>query len=317
MPQKLVIDADPGLADAVAIGLALADPALDVLALTAVAGVVSAAQAARNLTSIVAAIDPPKWPRIGIGERPTCDVLPEDWRRDALLLQGETGLGPIPIVDNEKHHAKEAAKLLCDLVKSNPQEIVLLTLGPLTNVAAACERDTDFLHRLQGLVMVGGAVSCPGDVTAVSEFNFHADAESAQRLLATSVPKTLVPRDVTSRIELTFDAFGRWSESVRSSVGTFLGQTVGHLLRTHRQHLGQEGLSLSEVAGVFAVSQPRAALRTPSCVAVETKGELTRGMTIVDRRVRRCNRPNVDVVHELDPQRVLDYLVNMARRPDS
>ena len=73
MPQKLIIDADPGIGDALAIAIALADPELDVIALTAVGGAVSAVQAGRNLHALLEAIDPPKWPRIGQAEARATD----------------------------------------------------------------------------------------------------------------------------------------------------------------------------------------------------------------------------------------------------
>ena len=95
MPQKLIIDADPGIGDALAIALALADPDLDVIALTAVGGAVSSVQAGRNLQALLEALDPPKWPRIGQAEASQrmaefeSFVSSSEWMVQQRLLHGQ------------------------------------------------------------------------------------------------------------------------------------------------------------------------------------------------------------------------------------
>ncbi|HEY2251839.1 MAG TPA: nucleoside hydrolase, partial [Planctomycetaceae bacterium] len=137
MPRKLIIDLDPGIGDAVAAVLAMLDPEIDLLALTATAGIVSGEMATRNLHGIVASVDPPKWPRIG--SAPPTTGLQRSADNPALAaLNGKTGMGDLEIFAPEPHHRHESSKVLLDMVRSHPQEVTLLTLGPLTNVAAAC-----------------------------------------------------------------------------------------------------------------------------------------------------------------------------------
>jgi inosine-uridine nucleoside N-ribohydrolase len=320
MPHKLIIDADPGIGDAVAIAIALADPDLDVVALTAVGGAVSAVQAGRNLQAIVEALDPPKWPRIGQADasQRLADVeriapSPE-WQNQQRLLHGVDGLGDWPVCVADLHHPRDAAKLMTELAKEHPDEITLLTLGPLSNVALAAELDSSFLSSLRGLVCLAGAASSEGDVSPAAEFNVYYHPEAARVVLKSPTMKTMVPRDVSHRAMLTFDQLDRLGLSESTQCGRLLRQLLPFALRTHRQHLGVEGLWLPEITALAAISQPRLFKRTILPVDVETEGALTRGMTVFDRRQRTAWHNNVEALLEVDTQGILDYFMQMVKR---
>ncbi|MGE5192053.1 MAG: nucleoside hydrolase, partial [Deltaproteobacteria bacterium] len=189
--RKLMIDLDPGIGDAVAAVLAMLDPEVDLLALTATAGCVAGKVATRNLHGIVAQVDPPKWPRIGSTEAASPVPNRGSSRLPLEALNGPTGLGDFEIVAPELHHRHESSKVMIDIVRANPYQVTLLTLGPLTNVAAACERVPDFLSLLGGLVCLGGSVSAGGDITTAAEMNMFLDPESARSVLASPEAKTL------------------------------------------------------------------------------------------------------------------------------
>jgi inosine-uridine nucleoside N-ribohydrolase len=315
MPQKLIIDADPGIGDTLAIVVALLDPNVDLLALTAVEGCVSASQAGRNLHAIVETLDPPKWPRIGVGAEkriPTAETfaVPE-WQQLQRSLNGTQGLGEWRPMAAELHHPKDAVKLMIELSRQYPNEIVLLTLGPLTNIELACDMDAEFLSRLAGIVSMGGAVSAPGDVTPVAEFNVHTDPEAARVVLKFPATKTLVPLDASHRAILTFEQYDRLVLSEASPSGRLLQQLLPFALRAHHQHLGIEGIRLPEVTALAAIARPLQFQRTTMAVDIEVDGELTRGMTVFDRRSNVLWRNNIDVVSDVDPQGVLDYLTEM------
>ncbi len=320
MPQKLIIDADPGIGDALAIAIALADPELDVVALTAVGGTVSAVQAGRNLQAILEAIDPQKWPRIGQAEASQRMVEAEsvaptpDWQNQQRLLNGTDGLGDWPVAVADLHHPRDAAKLMTELARDFPDEITLLTLGPLSNVALAADRDSGFLGSLRSLVCLAGSVASEGDVTAAAEFNVFHHPEAARVVLKSSTMKSIVPRDVSQRVMLTFDQLDRLELSEATRCGRFLRQMLPFALRAHRQHLGIEGIWLPALTALAAISQPRLFKRTTLSVDVETEGRLTRGMTVFDRRQRPAWHNNVDALVDVDAQGVLDYFTQTLRR---
>ncbi len=320
MPQKLIIDADPGIGDALAIAMALADPELDIIALTAVGGAVSAVQAGRNLQALVEVLDPPKWPRIGQAEAAQRMVEAEsvapspDWQNQQRLLHGQDGLGDWPVAVADLHHPRDAAKLMTELAREFPDEITLLTLGPLSNVALAADRDAGFLGRLRSLVCLAGTVTSEGDVTAVAEFNVFHHPEAARVVLRSPTMKSIVPRDVSQRVMLTFDQLDRLGLSNSTRCGGLLRHLLPFSLRAHRQHLGVEGIWLPELTALAAISQPRLFKRTTLSVDVETEGQLTRGMTVFDRRQRPAWHNNVDALLDVDAQGVLDYFTQILRR---
>lgn len=308
----LVIDADPGIGDAVAIAAALSDPNVDVVGLTAVGGCVSGLQAGRNLQALIEALDPPKWPRIGTSESPAFRP-PEDSAFPIAHLNGPHGLGDWEPGMADLHHQRDATKLLSELSRTYPHELLVLTLGPLTNIALTVERDPGFLDRLLGLYCLGGTVEVAGDVTPVAEYNIYANPASARSVLKSPASKTLIPLDVSRKTTLTFEQLDRLTQNTERGAGQALQSLISFALRAHHQHNGLESLWLPELTALAAITQPQLYQRTNLAVDVEVDGHLTRGMTVFDTRLRPAWRPNVEVVNDVDSQGLLDYLTNVLR----
>ena len=316
VPTKLIIDADPGIGDALAVALALLDPDVDLLAVTATAGCVSGATATRNLQAVIELIDPSKWPRLGASEAeiplPGGDLIPGFV--DPALLTGRHGLGENPVAVAELHKPHDAVKLLIELVRQSPQEITLLTLGPLTNVQAAMERDPEFLSLLRELVCFGGSIAVGGNATAAAEFNIFANPEAAREVLRSPATKTLVPLDTAQQLVLNYDQFARLSDVGIGRAGKASLDWLQFGLRASHEHLGNEGFSLCDVVALAAVSQDRLVHTTSMAIDVETQNCLCRGATVFDRRASRRWRDNIEVVDDLDQHGLLDYFGRMLRR---
>jgi inosine-uridine nucleoside N-ribohydrolase len=310
--RKLIIDLDPGIGDALAAIVALVDPAIDLLALTACAGAVPGPVASRNLQAIVAHVDPPKWPRLGSSRAPAPEVeqVPGLWEPWLGGVHGPTGLGDLEFPAAQLHNPHESPRVLVELVRAHPHEITLLTLGPLTNIAAATELAPEFPGLLAGLVVCGGALTCGGDVTAAAESNLFLDAEAAQRVLSLREIKTLVPLDATARVMLDLEQYVQITAG-DSAANRFLRRLLPVSFRTHRQLLGMEGLRLAEVAALLTAIEPGCCRTQPLAVTVETQGEQTRGAVIADRWAAFGARPNAEVVWEIDPAHVLRYLAGI------
>ena len=309
----LVIDADPGIGDAVAIAVALADPRLDVVGLTAVGGCVSGLQAGRNLQALVDALDPPKRPRMGTSESSACRP-PDDAAWPLALLNGPHGLGEWEPGTADLHHQRDSAKLLSELSRAYPHELLVLTLGPLTNIELTVERDPGFLDRLLGLYCLGGAIEVPGDVTPVAEYNIYANPASARAVLRSPASKTLVPLDVSRKTTLTFELLDRLTENADHPTGRALRSLLSYALRSHHQHGGLESLWLPELTALAAITQPQLFQRSSLAVDVEVDGHVTRGMTVFDRRARPAWRPNLEVVSDVESQGLLDYFAAIVRQ---
>lgn len=312
MPRKLIIDADTGIGDALAVMLALCDPEIELLAVTATGGMVSGEQATRNLLALVSLIDPPRWPRFGISDGPVAAWTEIDIP-GPHAFHGPRGLGDFPDLSVDFHQKHDSAKVMIDLVRAHPNEITLLTLGPLTNVYRAAELSPTFLSELRGLVIQGGAYACPGDVTPMAEFNMLADPEAARYVLRQPCTKTLVPLDVTRRLELTFEQYQRLNPGPETRLGQALVWTLPFAMRAARQHLGQESVMLHESAALSAITCPDLFERESGAVDVELHGRLTRGMTVFDRRGISRWQHNIDVLTSIEGQGALDYCLRVLQ----
>lgn len=316
MALKLIIDADPGIGDALAILVALADPSLDVLAVTATAGTVSGVQATRNLHYLIGLADPLRHPRVGQSDVAVANTeqLPAEVP-SAVALNGRYGLGEVQPNVPDLHNRRESAKLIVDVIREHPHEVCLVTLGPLTNVAFAFDLDPELPLILNGMVCLGGAFHSGGDVTAGAEFNIWSDPLAARTVLQSPAGKFLVPLDVSQSPILTFEDIDRLSGLIPSTpIGEMVVSMLHYSVRATRQHLPREGISLSSVAALCVAGRVGQFSFVPRAVDVETAGEITTGMTVMDVRRVVPRQSNLDVVTSLDKVSVVDYFCRNIRR---
>jgi inosine-uridine nucleoside N-ribohydrolase len=292
MSRKIIIVSDPGIDAAFAVALALFDPDLEVLALVATAGNVGPDQATRNVHILVEQLDPPRWPRIGA-------ALAVEYDRDATHLHGPDGLGGLNFPCAQLHHPHPGDKLIADTVKQYPGEVGIVLMGPATVVARAFDRDPDLARLVAGVVVLGGAWHEPGDATAVAEFHFWCDPASARQVLQCGAPVTVLPLDVTRKLVFSpGDIRGLPGEESRT--GRFLRAVVPLGLAPTAGAYGIEGVYLDAVLGLVALGRPGAVSTRAIVADVETRGELTRGMSVFDARWAAPGRPNIDLAVGVD-----------------
>ncbi len=303
MTRKVIIDCDPGIDDAVALCMALFDPRFDVVAVTAVAGNVRADQASRNVQAIIERVDPPRYPRVGTASDP--EYSPSG---NALRMHGEDGLGNAGLVVSRLQHRHPSEKIICDEVRAAPNRVSLVCMGPLTNVARAFQRDPDLPTLVDRIVMMGGCVGGRGNVTPAAEFNIHFDPDSARTVFRSPVAKILVPLDVTRAVHLTMSFMDELpDESTR--VGAFLRKILPFRYLAYHQQLGQESIHLHDAVALLAALQPDHFRFREMAGDVETRGDLTVGATVFDRRRNRQWRPNMEVAMEIDADAVANDIV--------
>src|SRR3972149_2916080 len=167
MTLPLLIDTDPGIDDALALLLALRSPECSVEAITTVAGNVPVERCTLNALRVLEAVGPRRYPK------PRVSLSPLD--------------GP---------------DLILDTIDRFPGELVVVAIGPLTNLALALQRDPRRMAQVRRVGVLGGAGGVPGNVTPVAEFNFYVDPEAAAQVLASGLPIELVPLDVTRNASL-------------------------------------------------------------------------------------------------------------------
>ncbi|MEI8212069.1 MAG: nucleoside hydrolase [Planctomycetota bacterium] len=307
MARKVIIDCDPGIDDAVALIMALFDPRLDVVAITTCAGTVEAEQCSQNVLGLLEKLDPPRHPRLGIGTDP--DDAPVS---DARYLHGTDGLGNLGLQPVQRQHLMSSDKLIIDRLKADPGDVSILCLGPLTGVARAFQRDPSAINLVDQLIILGGATTGMGDVTAAAEFNMHFDPASASAVLHSPTTKTLLPLDVTSQISFDMDLLSQLPAK-HSRTGALLHAMLPHLFRSFRQHRAQESIALQGPLGVVYLTEPELFECEPHAMEIEKMGTLTRGATIVDRRPFASVTRELEIAFRADADAVRDAVVRSLR----
>ena len=307
MARKILLDIDPGFADALALCLAVGDPRLDVVAVTATGGNVRPQQATRNVQAIVERLDPSHWPRIGSAD-------PDQMlRTDGRSLCGEDGFCGAGITGADLHHQRPSTKVIADEIRAAPGDLTIIAGGPLTNLAALFQLDPELAMQTRHLIIVGGTYLGPGNVTAAAEFNFYCDAEAAKFVFHLPITKTLLPLDVASQAVLQFDYYHQLPEE-DTQTGKLLRKILGAAYRACRQKLGQEGLVVPEAIAVAAALHPELITTERMYGDVEVAGDLTHAATVFDRRPNASAQPNLDVAIDLDSAGAIDCLTRSLQQ---
>jgi purine nucleosidase len=303
MARKVILDVDPGIDDAMGLCLALFDPRLEVMAVTAVGGNISPERATRNVQMIIEYLDPPRWPRIGTASPPD-GGLPVKGR----FQYGIDDLEGIEFLVAARQHMLPAEKVICDQVRDAPHQVTIVALGPLTNIARAFIRDPELPSLVSQVVMMGGTVSGPGNITPAAEFNIYCDPPAAQTVFRSPCTKTLVPLDVTNKLTFDYDLFRKLPDE-GTKVGRFLRQILPPAFRGYRQQFGLEGIHVHDSVALMAAICPELFTTRGMAGDVETLGELTIGMTVFDRRRVPTWRHNMEVVVDMQTDQVVDALL--------
>lgn len=321
--RRVIIDTDPGIDDALALFLALKSPELRVEAITTVAGNVPVEDCTRNVFILLELLNRGPRPVVAQGAaRP----LERDLRT-AVDVHGSDGLGGLSGYRNPDGLPRYpepqvslapvgAADLILELVDRYSGEITLITLGPLTNVAQALLRDRETMRKVGRVVSMGGAILVPGNTSATGEFNIATDPEAAQIVFASGLPITLIPLDVTERVRLSGDALRTWVEPLADVPAQFLLDCTAHLIAFSEKWEGFAGITLHDPLTVGVVLDQDLVKTQRYHVQVETRGDITTGMTVADRRLFRAEgTPNVEVALEADAERFLSlFMERLCRR---
>jgi purine nucleosidase len=321
MPKrKFIIDTDTASDDAVAILMAHRWRDVDVLAITVVAGNVPLEQGtinARYSVSLCAANTPVY---AGCSAPLHRDLLTATW------YHGPDGMGgmhyPAPTHAIATGHAVDA---LIDLIKTHPHEITLVTLGPLTNLATALMRAPEIASLVARCVMMGGAACTVGNVTPAAEYNIFVDPEAARVVFRSGMALEMVGWETALGAANLSHAEIAHIYALNTPLAKFALDCNIHALRSSTEWLGDGGLILNDpVAMAVALDPTIVTAQGNYRVDVETQGELTRGMTVVDQRhvvgtqagftdAWVVRQPNVLVHHAVNAARWKDSLIQCLR----
>jgi len=302
--KKVILDVDPGIDDAVALTMALFDPSIEVVAVTATGGNVTPEQATLNVQAIIEQLDPPRWPRIGVASAPDAGLPAHSHR-----ISGTRGLGSVDfeVVPLQNRHPSE--KVITDELRAAPGEITIIALGPLTNIARAIQRDNSLAETIGELVIMGGTLGWPGNVTAAAEFNIYCDPQAARFVFRLpTATKILIPLDITRQVLFGYELLNQLpGEETRA--GRFLRKILPFSYRAHHQTLGVEGIYLNDSVALVAAINPELFELEMTAGDVELGGELTTGATVFDRRRNPEWRHNIHIATSVNSSAAMDCII--------
>jgi inosine-uridine nucleoside N-ribohydrolase len=207
---------------------------------------------------------------------------------DAGHWHGDDGLGGAALAPSGRQAAEDAVGYLIDALQAAPGEITLVCTAPLTNLATAVTREPGIVGYVRAVCIMGGTIHPPGNVTPVAEFNVYADPEAAAIVCAQAWPLIMVGLDVTRQTVLTRDDLAELA-NLQSREAILVRQTTCSLF----DRPGVEAVALHDPLAVAVALDPSLVTTVSGPVQVETRGELTRGQTIVDLRRSRQSATQV------------------------
>ncbi|EPS73547.1 hypothetical protein M569_01207 [Genlisea aurea] len=309
MRKKMIIDTDPGIDDAMAIFLALQSPEVEVIGLTTIFGNVNTTLATTNALHL---LDVAGRPDIPVAEGSHVTITNGTKLRIADFVHGTDGLGnqnfPPP---RGKPIELSAAEFLMQQASLYPEEITLVALGPLTNIALAIQSDPSFKSNIGRIVLLGGAFSVNGNVNPAAEANVFGDPEAADVVFTSGADILAIGINVTHQVLLTDTDRDRLSES-GGKLAQYMSRIFGVYYSYHHDAYATKGrVYLHDPATVLAAIYPCLVTYIEGVVRVQTNG-ITRGLTVFCNRRKRfgevtdwTDKPAVKVAVTIDAPEVV------------
>ena len=230
--KKLILDLDTGVDDALAISYALGSPEVELIGITGTYGNVLMEQGVRNALAITELLGHPEVPVYkGLPHASTKDsfeVLPI-----SAFIHGENGIGDAVIPDPQRDAETEpAVDFIIDAVKTYGDDLGYVPTGPQTNIAAAFRKAPEIAEQLGKIVLMGGALTVPGNVNAWTEANISQDPDAADYVFRHTKDATMIGLDVTLQTLLTYKETQRWRD-LGNAAGTFLADMTDFYIKAY------------------------------------------------------------------------------------
>jgi inosine-uridine nucleoside N-ribohydrolase len=300
-PLPLIIDSDPGLDDALAIGLAIARPELEVLAVTTVGGNADVRHCTENALRLLHAYGRDDIP---VAEGAAGPLVGQVVR--ATEVHGEGGIGttelPPATASAQSEHAVE---LIARLLRERSEPVAIAPIGPLTNIALLLRLYPDLAPRIAHLSIMGGSIG-EGNTTVSAEFNIYADPEAADVVFRSGVPITMMGLDVTHQALLD-RASAEALRGLDTTSARIAAELTEYALDRNMEWSGRTTAAIHDAVAVAHLAIPDLVDVAPYHVAVDTTDGPARGRTVSDGlpyRLRRDGRAaNAEVGIRIDRDR--------------
>ncbi|MBO0397036.1 pyrimidine-specific ribonucleoside hydrolase RihA [Aeromonas veronii] len=311
MALPVILDCDPGHDDAIALILALASPELKVLAVTTSAGNQTPDKTLNNALRILTLL--------GRDDIPVAAGAPKPLARELIIadnVHGESGLDGPKLPDPAfAPQAMTGLELMAKCLRESPQPVTLVPTGPLTNIALLLAAHPDLKPRIARIVLMGGAAGA-GNWTPAAEFNIYVDPEAADMVFKSGIPITMCGLDVTHEAQVMDEDIAR-VRAITNPVAQCVAGLLDFFMIYHRDpKWGFAGAPLHDPCTIAWLLAPELFHGVECRVDIETRGEHTVGMTVVDRYGLTGKPANALVLLGLDRPGFIDLLVTRLRAFD-
>lgn len=304
----IIIDCDPGHDDAIALILALASPKLNVLAVTTSAGNQTPDKTLRNALRILTLL--------GRHDIPVAGGAPKPLLRELIIadnVHGESGLdGPALPEPGFTPQALTAVELMAKTLRASTEPVTLVPTGPLTNIALLLSAHPELKAKIARIVLMGGSAG-PGNWTPAAEFNIYVDPEAAKMVFGAGVPITMCGLDVTHAAQVMDEDIER-IRAITNPIARTVAELLDFFMIYHRDpKWGFVGAPLHDPCTIAWLLRPELFEGIECHVSVETQGQYTVGMTVVDRYRLSPHEPNATVLLGVERQGFIDLLVEQLQ----
>ena len=283
-PYKVIYDTDPGVDDAMALYFALAHPAIDVLGITTTFGNVTVEQAAINALYLTAIAGRNIPVTLGVA-KPSGKPAEEP----PVHIHGADGLGNLfaRAPCNRQLDPRSSAQFIVDMARTQPGDITVVAVGPLGNLSLALQLEPRLPQLLREVIVMGGAITEPGNVSPVAEANVWNDPHAADQVFTAGCKLTMVGLDVTHQVRVPLSMVERIATRHQHVATDTLLHAVGFYARFYTglyAHVAQEpGCFAHDVLAFIYLVQPDLFTLAQGAIRVATEG-LAQGQTIMNRR---------------------------------
>jgi len=310
---KILIDADTGIDDSLAILHALKNPDMRVMGISTGCGNTTATQAAENTLRLIALAQPEYDVPVVVGAQ---QPLMRKWDGPVYHIHGDNGIGNAELAPSKQTLLNEEAEdFIYRIAKENSGELVLITLGRLTNIALTLRKYPDLVRHVKKLVMMGGTVYAPGNVGPNAEANVHGDPEAADEVFLSEIPITLVGLDVTMRTRLNAQHIAHLQQFCREDcrgIAEYLDTAMIFYRNFNRIQDGAVGdCPVHDPLAVLVAAYPDLVVTQKMKARVECSGDYSTGRIVVDQRLHGIEANYVEMCLEVDGVKAVGKLLSV------
>ncbi len=305
--KKIILDVDTGHDDAVAIIMAARNPALELIGITVTAGNQILPKTLRNTLNLCSALSIEAPVHAGMTRPLLIDLEP------APHIHGESGFeGPVFTTCSKDAAPLHAVNFIIQsLLNSSPNEITIVAVGPLTNIAMAVRLEPAIIPRIKEIVLMGGSIA-GGNITPSAEFNIHADPEAASIVFTCGAPITMIGLDVTTTVLLDEKRLMQMKK-IPGRAAEIFSASMEHYTAACLKYIG-ECPAMHDPCCIAYVAEPTLFQCKPFHVEIETAGTYTRGRTVVDKTGVTELPLNANVALSVDVERFWKMLAEAFRQ---